>query len=489
MMGESNKKKSLNKNLLMSAIKVFSTLLFPLITYPYVTKVLGAGGVGEYHFSNSLVNYYGLIAGLGISTYAIREGVRFREKKEELTKLTNEIFGLNIISTVIAYALLGLSFAVFPSFRHHTVGILVCSTGIIFTTIGVSWIFNIYEDFTYITIRSLVFQVISLLLLVLFVKTPDDVYKYIAITVFSGVGANIFNLFYSKRYLSLCPTINKNMIYHMKPVLIIFSLTLSTMIYVNSDTTMLGLFWGNEQVGYYSVACKMYNCIKSIINGLVPVFMARLARDFCKNKKNYDRTFQYAFDFLSTLTIPLAVGGLIYSQEIILLLSSPEYLSAQTGMKILLFSLIFATLGNLISSGGLLLDGKENVMFWATGLGAILNIVLNLFMIPLFKVTGAAITTLITELFIFIVLYYQFKRSISTKINVSHLMKCGLAATPFGLVKWVSLSLGLEEVGQQMAFIPVCVFIYFLTLILLRDRFVLDLMGTVRKRLQRGRYK
>lgn len=482
-------KRSLNFNIILTTIKTIASLMFPLVTFPYVSRVLPPAGIGEYNYSNSIITYFTLIAGLGINTYAIREGTKIREKKDTFNAFANEIFSLNIISTLASYMILFVCFMFLQEFQNHKVSLMIFSTLILFKTIGVDWIFSIYEDYFYITVRSLAFQVLSVILLFLFVRTKEDCYAYIAINVLSNVGTNIFNLVYSRRYFKIRLSFSKQIWKHLIPVLIIFSTTLSTMIYVNSDTTMLGWLCGTEQVGYYSVASKMYNIIKSTLNAIVPVFMTRLSFQYDNAQIEYKRTFSYAFNLLTFITIPLAIGALFYSDTIILLLSGEEYLQASNGMKMLFVSLFFASLGNLYSSGGILQAKKEKRMLFATGIGACINILANFFFIPLYGCTGASFTTLITEIIVFSILYFCYKKYVGCSVGISHIINCSLGTVPFILIFVLGRYLFPNSVVAQVVQIAISSIAYIAVLFYLKDDIAQGLIKkgiqTVQKRFRR----
>lgn len=154
------KSKSLGKNAFLNGFKNVLNLLFPLITFPYVSKVLSVEGIGQYNFAQAAVSYFSLIAGLGISSYAIREGAKYRENKENFNIFASEVFLCNVISTIVAYVLLALCMIVVGKLKAYAALIWVFSIQIVFTTIGIEWLYSIYEEYEYITIRSIVFKII-----------------------------------------------------------------------------------------------------------------------------------------------------------------------------------------------------------------------------------------------------------------------------------------------------------------------------------------
>lgn len=196
-------KKSLSLNALLNTVKTILGIIFPLITFPYISRVLGVENVGKVNFSSSVVSYFTLIAAFGVSTYAIREGAKIRDNKKEFIDFANQVFTINVLTTVLAYFLLGILIIYSAKIRNYTGLIVILSTAIVFVTIGADWLNTIYEDFGYITVRTLAFQIISLVLMFAFVKESGDYYKYAVITVISSAGGNLCNFFYCKKYAKL----------------------------------------------------------------------------------------------------------------------------------------------------------------------------------------------------------------------------------------------------------------------------------------------
>lgn len=183
------KNKSLKVNAFLNGFKTFLNFLFPLITFPYISRVLSVEEIGKYNFSNSIISYFLLLAALGIDKYAIREGAKYRENKERFSSFASEIFSFNIVSTLVSYSLLFLFILFSKTLERYTVCILIFSLQIFFTTLGTEWVYSIFEEYRYITIRSILFKMISVALLFMFVRNEGDYLAYAAITVFASVGS------------------------------------------------------------------------------------------------------------------------------------------------------------------------------------------------------------------------------------------------------------------------------------------------------------
>lgn len=397
--------KSLKTNALLNTVQSVLSIIFPLISFPYVSRVLGVDNIGVYNFSASIVSYFLLIAGLGISTYAIREGAQYRNNRLEMEKFVSEVFSINVLSTCISYIFLFASLLLIPKLEIYKTPILVLSVEIVFTTIGVSWCCNIYEDFLFSSIRSMVTQVFSICLLFLFVKEENDVLIYCCIVVFANVGANLINYFYiRKRYVKFSLTIHPNFKKHLKPILIIFLSSIAISIYVSSDTTMIGFMLDDTQVGLYGTSVKIYNIVKMVLVAvlvvLIPRFSILLNTDETEQSK---KLFSNVFNVLNAMLLPAIVGLFMMSEEILYCIAGSDFVAASTSLKILSIAAIFSLYAYLYTQCILIPVRRENVVFKATLISAIVNIGLNFLFIPLLGINGAAITTVIAEIIVFII--------------------------------------------------------------------------------------
>lgn len=398
-----NKKKSLGINAFLNAVRCGLSVLFPLITYPYAFRVLHAEGIGKVNYALSVEGYFGLLAALGISTYAVREGAKLRYDRERLGDFCCQIFSINFITTIFAYLLLLIC-----AFNIETLGtykpiMMVLSLSIAFSTFGVEWINTIYEDFLYITIRSIIVYILTLILLFVFVKDQDDILQYAFVSVSNSGLVCLLNWFYCKRYVRVKLTKNIDFGKHIKPILTIFMNSVATSIYVNADTTMLGIFSGDYYVGLYALAVKIYNVVKTMLAAIYTVAIPRISYYIGENNINeVRRIYTSIFTALTIILLPAGVGLAAISKEIVLIMGGVEYLDSVLTLQILAFSLIGAIFGGLFTYCLNIPIRREHINVKATSLGALINVILNMIMIPIFKHNGAAITTLVAEFFVLI---------------------------------------------------------------------------------------
>lgn len=485
-----SKEKSLGINAVLNGFRTILNMIFPLITFPYVSRVLQVENLGKYNFASSINSYFLLIAGLGISTYAIREGAKFRDEKKEFSQFASEIFSINIISTVIAYLLLFLCIAIVPKFQSYTIVILVFSIEIAFTTLGTEWVFSIFEEYTYITIRSIFFKIISIVLLFILVREPDDYIIYAGITVFSNAGSNILNFFRARKYCNLRLTLKCNWKDHLKPILVIFGSLAATSIYVNSDTTMLGLMTTDYEVGIYSVASKIYRIVKQMLSAVLIVSIPRLALLMGQQRyTEYRRTLTQIFNVLTILLLPAVTGLILLSREVVLIIASPEYIQATTSLQLLSIALIFCIFGWIFNQCVLIPAKKEMIVLKATIISAIANIFLNFILIPIWKENAAAFSTIVAEAIMMVVCMYnglkvtRLEKGVF-KNMISVIVGCAIIVIICKIIQSFNLSILLT----MCISIVLSVVGYICTLLIFKNVTIVSIVKSINKR-KNNRYK
>ena len=482
------KKKSLAINAVLNTIKTVASMLLSIFTFPYVTRALGAEVLGKYNFSYSIVSYATLIAGLGIMSYAIREGSQYRTDNKKMENFISEVFSISVISTIIAYIGLFLVVWLSPNLNEYRGMIAIISTEIICATLGVSWISNIYEDFAYITARTLGFQILYIVLLFIFVHEPSDVYKYIIILTFTNSGANILNYFYlRKKYVRFRFTFNCNWRRHIKPILVIFSTKIAMTIYVNSDKTILGLLTTDVEVGLYSAAVKIYTIVKEILIAMITVLIPRFAIILRQNnnKKEADKFFSKVFTTLSLLLFPATVGLFIIAPEVMFVMCGAEYLAAGNTLRILSLAILFSLYANIYLNCVLLPSRKETVGFYATLVSAFANVVLNFILIPLMGINAAALTTLIAEIIMFAVCIYS-SRKIIRLVGV----RKDIFSIIISTISVVGICYGFKFILSNMYVRLVCsivfsVIVYIILLVALKNSIVYGVLNSIKQKIRK----
>lgn len=396
--------KSIRKNAIYNVIKTGVSIIFPLITFPYAIKTLSSDSYGIYTFSQSIIGYITLLAGLGISNYARREGARVREDSREIQEFSNEVFTINVISTFLSFVVLILLTLFWRKLDTYRVVIYILSLSVLFTTLGADWINIIHEDYGYITKRTIASHIFSLILMFIIVKKPVDVIPYAFVSVSGTVVANVLNYLYIRKHIGikLKFVINKRIVRHLRPILVLFMTAIVSVIYINSDVTILGVFKSDTDVAVYGAASKIYSIIKQMINSIAAVTIPRISLYVKKGKTNDIKDIiSETLETVMVLIVPIAAGLAFLSKPIIMLLSE-KYQEAIIPLIILSVSLIFSAMGNIFVNTILITHRKENQAFVILALSALINIVLNFVLIPRYSYVATAFTTLLSELIVMI---------------------------------------------------------------------------------------
>ena len=392
--------KSLKTNYLFNLANTISGLLFPLITFPYASRILLADGIGQVTFFQSIIQYITLLTCLGIPMYAVREVAKVRDNVAMRNKVTIEILLLHVFLSAIGYLIVAILALCVAQIQVDVFLFWVLSATILFTAIGCEWFYRGIEDFKYITIRGLIVKILSVALLFALVKTKDDLLWYAVYLVFGTLGGNVFNFFRLRKYISIMSIKIKelNPFRHLVPALHIFLLNIIVSIYIQLNTIMLGFLDGPTSVGLFTASSKLSHMVLGVVSSLVVIMLPRATNLLATgNDEEFNRLSQKSIQFNFAISTPMTIGLILTAPCLIPLFCGDTYSSAVLTLQILSPIIFFIGLGYILGTQILYPQKKENIVILATAIGAIINFVLNLLLIPRYSHNGAAIATLITE--------------------------------------------------------------------------------------------
>ena len=479
--------KSVKFNFIMNIILTASTFIFPLITFPYISRILLPAGVGKVNLATSVSQYFSMVAMMGVPTYGIRACAQVRDDRNKLTQTVQEILLLNIMVSVFTYAVYFLAVWKVPKMHAEAPLYWVMSTTIIFNVIGVEWLYKGLEQYSYITIRSIVFKVIALVLMFLFVKNQGDYVIYGAISIVAGVGSNILNFINLRKYVDLRPVRHYQLKRHFKAVAIFFLMAVSTTIYTNLDTVMLGFMQDDVAVGYYSAAVQVKTLLVSFVTALSAVLLPRASYYIEHDQKEeFARVSRKALNFTVLIALPVVIYFIIYAKESIHLLSSEAFDGATLPMQIIMPTVLLIGLTNVLGIQILVPLGKEKLVFISVLVGAVVDFVVNLICIPGFSVAGAAFGTLIAEAAVLLVQLFMMRSQIKGLFSDICPFKVSIAT---GLAAVASSGIKLLGLGNfSSLLLSVCIFIvvYTICLFVMKEPLFRELfLDMIRKVLRR----
>lgn len=484
-MAANEKRKSLASNAALNVVRTVVTYAFPLVSFMYGSRLFGTDGVGQIQFAQSFVAYFVLLAMLGIEKYGIRESSRVKDDRQKLSKLSQELLIINGCSVVLAYGLLLASLVLIPKLDSYAVLLLINSLTIGLTALGMNWLYVAVEDYFFVMVRNVVVNTLALVCLFVFVRSSDDIAVFVLIQTLAATGANVFNVFHARKYISFRPMGHYHLAPHIKPILVVFAMTLFIEVYTHLDTTMLGFMSGNDATGLYSAAHKVCGMLTAVITAAALVMMPRMsAHAGAGDRGKVAKLSADTIHFILMFSIPCAVGAFVLSENLILLFSGSEFLEGATAARILSGRVLLSSLNAFFVLYLFIPLGKEKVSVLSTGCAAVLNFALNMALIPLLAENGASIATVMAELLELCVNLWFFRKVLPPGDAFSKCWKYAVASAVvpllFGLTSLIGLNAYIQLLGVFLLAIP----LYFGGLVMLKDSYVTSL---ARKLLRRGR--
>lgn len=342
---------SVKINYLFNLINSGSQLLFPLITFPYASRIMLADGIGHVSFFQSIISYISLFTCLGIPMYAIREVAKVRNNAVEMTRTTVEILLLHAFLSILGYVVVAVICMTVTQVQADIPLFLLLSTTIFFTAIGCEWFYQGIEDFKYVAVRGVLVKLISVVLLFFLVKTKEDILWYGAYSVLGILGGNIFNFIRLRKYLSrdVIDFRTLHPLKHLKPALHVFALNVIISIYIQMNNVLLGFMKDAEAVGYFTAATKLMVMAMSILGSLGNVMMPHISNLIAVGRMDESKALiQKSYDLVLALAMPLTVGLIFTSPSAILLLSGMDFIPAILTSQIVAFNILMVGLSGVM---------------------------------------------------------------------------------------------------------------------------------------------
>ena len=475
---------SVKVNYILNLINTGTQMLFPLITFPYVCRVIEADGVGQVNFFQSIISYISLFTCLGIPMYAIREIARDRSDVVQMNRTAMEILLLHSMLTLVGYAIVAILCLTVPQIQVNIPLFLILSLTIFFTAIGCEWFYQGIENFKYITIRGLIIKTISLVLLFIFVKSKTDLLYYGCYTVFGVLGGNIFNFFRLRKYIH-----RENIIFselhikrHIKPVLKVFSFSVVTSIYLQLNTVLLGFLKNALAVGYFAAATKVMQMLLQMSACLGSVMMPRASHLIAEDKESeFNALIQKSYDFTLAIALPMTVGLICCAPNLITSLCGVKFENSILPSQIIAPIILMVAISNVFGIQVLFPKGKINIVTLCCGIGAVVDLVLNLCLIPFFSYVGTSIAYLGAEVATTISMFFIGRKYLPItyfkKNHLNYLLGCILMA----IVLYAIADLQFSTISILILQGCSGIVVYFLVLCVRKDIFLMQVLSKIKK--------
>ncbi len=407
-------KKSITKNYIYNTAYQILTIILPLITTPYVSRILGAENIGIYSFTISISTYFILFGTLGIALYAQREIAYIQDDKKARSKVFWEIILLRFITMGISIVIYYFTYINGTQYQLYY-KILVLE--LIATILDISWFFQGIEEFKKTVVRNIIIKVISIVSIFMFVKTQDDLVKYFIIYVLSNLIGNISIWFYLPKYLEKIKLKELRVFIHFKPVIGLFIPQIAIQIYTLLDKVMLGYIIVNKsEVGYYDQAQKIIKILLTLVTSLGTVMVPRMANTFINGKKEELKNYmEKSFRFVFLIAIPLVFGITAVAEDFVPIFFGQGYEKVAILMSVISPILLIIGMSNVIGTQYLLPTKRQKEFTLSVTCGAIINFFINIILIKKYGAIGASIATVIAECVVTSVQIYLVRNDMEIK--------------------------------------------------------------------------
>ena len=387
---------SIKKNFAYQSIYQVTAIILPLVTSPYIARVLGAGNIGIYSYTYAIAYYFMLFALLGISNHGNRMIAAVRDDYDKLCTVFSELMVVHCAAgflAVAAYYLYVMWFA-----HEDTVIFIIQGLWVLSSFFDVSWFFFGMEKFQITVIQSTGIKILMTICIFLFVKNTDDLWVYVLIMAGGTFLSQVALWPFMRKYVRFRKVTWTGIVKQIKPMLLLFVPCIAVSIYKYMDKIMLGNMTTKTDVGLYENAERAINIPISIINSFGVVMLPRMSNLLANgNKEKGKQYIGMSMEMVMCLAVAMAFGMAGVAENFSVLFWGKEFLLSGKVIQLLSVSMIFWAFANILRTQYLIPKGKNNVFVWSVCLGAIINLIINYLTIPRFSSMGAAIGTIFAE--------------------------------------------------------------------------------------------
>ncbi len=479
------KQKSIKKNFIYNLILTSTNMVFPLITAPYLSLILGAENIGKVNYATSMINWFVLFAAFGIPRYGIREIARNRDNKKNLSMSFWNLICIQILLSLVAIVVYLIMILNIDYLGNDINLYLIMMLMIILSIFSIDWFYQGIEEYGYITIRNVIVKILSIVLIFIMVKYKEDYLIYATINILGLSFNNILNYINAKKYIN--KKIYKfKIIYYLKELKIYFFTTLIIAMYTSLDQVIVGNY-SPKDLAYYIRSKNVQAIGMNITNSIITVFIPRTAYLVKKDYNEYKKVIQASINYIYILALPCIVGICFLSKEIMLLLGGKEFLPATTSLQIISILILINSVGGWQINQILIPHRLEELAFKIQTIGAIISFILNMILVNKYSYIGASWVWVITELFLAItVAIFIRKKCTNIKIQylnkslVKYLISIILVALSICIIK----SLINNYILIIIISILICPVIYFGNIIILKDEIIMDMIYGIKNKIK-----
>lgn len=387
--------KQVNKNFLYNVIYQILIYIIPLISVPYVSRILGANNIGIYSYTYSIVYYFMLAAMLGINNYGSRV---IAKCKDDIKKRSYQFWSIYLLQFILSVIML-IVYSIITFFGNYDYKIirLIQIFHLLSVLFDINWFYFGLEKFKLTISRNIIIKVLSLFLIFIFVKDSEDLWKYTFIMSFTTLLSQLYLWLHLYKDIEKVKVKIKDIFSHLKKCLILFIPVISYSIYRVMDKTMLGAMSGTLELGYYDNAEKIIHIPISFVTALGTVMIPYMSKNSDNSNDEFFEKIIQSFKLCFFFTIPMVFGLIAIGNDFAVLFFGKEFYKSGILIQTLAISIIFTSVANVIRTNYLIPLEKDKIYVKSTLLGAIFNLSINIVFIPKLGAIGAVVGTIIAE--------------------------------------------------------------------------------------------
>lgn len=400
---------NVKKNFIYSVIYQILAIVIPMITIPYASRKLGVTGIGSYSYTYSIAYYFMIVALLGLNNYGSREIAKNNVNIEKVSKTFWSLYFSQLIISIIVVLIYFLYVFLFIS--KYKFLMIIQGLYVLSSVFDINWFFSGIEKFKVTVTRNSIIKILSLVMILLFVKKENDLYVYTFILSGSTLLSNLILFLFLKGNVQFVSVSKEEIFRHIKPSFVLFIPVIAMKIYKVMDKTMIGIFSNVDEVGYYSNADSIINVPMGIIIALGSVMLPRITNLlFQKKDEEATKLFNKSFNFAMFLMLPIAIGLMFVGKDFSVIFFGEKFEKTGTILSILSITIIFMTFANVIRTQYLIPHHKDYEYIISVIIGAIINVILNIIFIPKYNAIGACIGTISAEFAVMMMHIYFYNK-------------------------------------------------------------------------------
>lgn len=405
--------KNLTKNLTYSVVYQILILIIPFITSPYVSRVLGAGGLGLFSYSYSIALYFTYFILLGIANYGNREIANVQNKRHKRSVIFSELYTMQLCLGIIVVSIY-IIYMIFLA--QDKMSALIMTFCVISSIFDINWFFMGMELFKLTVIRNSIIKILSTIAIFVFVNTKSDVYTYIFIMSISTLISQLSLWTFLKKYVVYIKPKPKKVINHFKPNLKLFIPVIAVSVYKMLDKVMLGSMSTMSEVGYFENAEKIINMVDAPITAVGSVMLPRITANLSVgNKIQNDKYLYHTMKVVLFYSNAVMLGLILIGPNFSVLFFGQGFQKSGVLIQYLAITTIFLASGNVLRTQYLIPKKMDNIYINSAIIGAVGNFLLNLFLIPLLGAVGTVFGTIFAEVSVCIYQFFKIRKEIRLK--------------------------------------------------------------------------